>query len=1104
MANGILSQLPSLTSAIDAQETLTNGFSTLTATLPDDTSSLIAPLTTGLGSLAEAIPDEPAALVAPLETSFDQFLEQLSAGQIPAIQTFQAQFTEVFDILAPLQDVLASADGLRDLRDVVFEQAGDPISLVNSLIAEFNTLIPTESLEVLQTFVNTLQTFEANLPSDPTEVATFLAQSFLGVPLDLLAAPLSLVEGMQADIAGLLDATQVEAFETALQTTATQFRTLATQLRTLDLTDAAAYPSLQTGVTAAQGHLTGVQTQLTQLVNDFQTGLSSLNVEGLNDNLQQTLENVPEVKVAQVDDFLQLVLTPIQQITARLDALTPEALTQRLRDANSYLDDVIQGQGFDEIQAGLLKPFNAIGEAIASLNLDQFRDAIADFFGTLGDGITSITSQTDGVKTAIQAACDQIDSVLASLETGGDQVETLISDVGTAIESAIAAIPLEAFRDQVMNLLNQVQGLIASFGPVLDDALDQVSGLIGQLEDIDFRQFAEPIIEAIRSLEATLESINENLLSEAELSAFRVSAGVLSNIDLGPVRTEILNTFDQVHPGNLVNELLAKYQALTDKLADYNPANLLTPLAEPFNHVKSTLDQYNPATLIDPVLDQIESFTQQLGGLDQLITQAIAPLTQLFEALQQAMADLSPSQLLTPLTQQFANIMALFDKLDITPFLDELEGMFSQWLQQALGGLQNVGDGFNSAGDLKTYLDPDTPDPADDTLGFMPGDILRPVEDVYNKVVGALTQIPEATLVDAFNHLKGQFVEALATIAPLNLSAQIASDLQQQLARFDFTQRFDLVADVYSAYGELLLALDSIDIVQVPAALQTDYFQIAGTIPSLNPDLTLADFRPTFQSLNRNTLRLTTGLNVGKLAAAFGPLSEQLTGLIPPFLQETLSLENIQAHLEILNPGRLADEVNQVYEQFAVKTAQFGDVFVAELPPILDRLSANTTGFLPTLLKQAFGEIYNPLKAQLEALNPAGIIADLEADVYTPLVTALDSLHPDTLLAELDLSSKTQGFTNIIDGIITSLRGLQTTISEQWGEILSALDLLNPLNLQAPLNDAFEQIRLATTLDPQDILDQLDRLVAHIREDLERVLLDVETALSEMLAAAPT
>jgi hypothetical protein len=1104
MENGILSQLPSLTSVLEAQETLTNRFSTLTATLPDDTGSLISPLTTGLGSLAEAIPDEPAVLLVPLETDFNQFLEQLSTAQIPAIQTFQAQFTEVFEILAPLQDVLASTDGLRDLRDVVFEQAGDPIALVNSLIAEFNALIPTESLEVLQTFVSTLQAFEANLPSDPTDVATFLAQSFLGVPLDLLAAPLGLVEGMQADIARLLNTAQVEAFETELQTTATQFRTLATQLRMLDLADAFAYQRLHTGVTAAQGHLIGVKTLLNQLVNDFQTGLSGLNVEGLSSSLQQTLETIPEVKVAQVDDFLELVLKPIQQITSQLDALTPEELTQRLRDANSYLDNVIQEQGFDDVRAGLLKPFQAIGEAIANLNLVQFREKIAEFFGTLGDSITSITSQTDGVKIAMQVACDQIDSVLATLETGGDQVETLLSELGTVIDSAITAIPLDTFRNQVMNLLNQVQELIAKFGPVLDNALDQVSELIGKLEEVDFHQFAEPIIDAIRSLKGTLASINENLLSEAELGAFRVSAGVLLEIDLSPVRTEIIDIFNEVHPGELVNELLVKYQMLMDKLADYNPTNLLTPLAEPFNQVKNTLNQYNPAMLLDPVLEQMESFTQQLSGLDQLIAQAMAPLTHLFEALQQAMADLSPSQLLTPLTEQFDAIMALFEKLDITPFLDELEGMFSQWLQQALGGLQNVGDGFNSAGDLKAYLDPDTPDPADDALGYMPGDILRPVEDIYNKIVGALDQIPEATLVDAFNRLKGQFVGALEAIAPLNLATQITSDLQQQLARFDFTQRFDLVADLYSAYGELLLALDGIDTVQVPIALQTEYFQIAGTIPSLNPDLTLTDFRPTFQSLNRNTLRMTSGLNVVNLATAFGPLSERLKELIPSFLQEALSLDNIQAHLEKLNPGRLADEVNQVYEQFAVKTAQFGDVFVAELPPILDRLSANTTGFLPTLLKQAFGEIYTPLKAQLEALNPAEIIGDLEAEVYNPLVTALDSLHPDTLLAELDLSTKTQEFTAIIDGIIASLRRVQTTISEQWSEVLSALDILNPLNLQAPLNEAFEEIRLATTLDLQDIIDQLDRLVANIREDLERVLLDVETALSEMLAAAPT
>ena len=1105
MANGILSQLPSLTSVVDAQETLSSKYASLMATLPSDTDSLITPLTAGLTSLEEAIPADPATLITPLKTVFEDIAEQLPSEELSAIQDFGTQLTKVLDILKPLQELLGSDDGLRDLRDLVMEQVGDPSELINSLISEFNAFVPTESLEVLQTFVTTLQTFESNLPTNPTEVAQFLAQSFLGVPLNLLAEPLAVVNGFGTQIDSLLEEANLESFNTDLQITIADLNELANQLQTLDLADTDAYSTVLARLTTAQTQLAGLHTHLDGLAGEFEAGLSNLNPEALSTTLQQALETVPEIKVAQVEDFLQLVLEPIQTLNDRLDSLTPEDLAQRLREANTFLDTVIAEQGFDDARAGMLKPFTAIGDAISSLDLAQVRTAISEVFDSLGEGITSITSQTDGVKEAMQAAFDRIDPVLATLAQGGEQVETAIAEVGSAIETAVAEIPFQALQEKIESLLERVNSLIAEFGPILDDALSRVANTIGQLEEVDFGVVAEPILEAIRSLKSTLESINENQLSEAELSAFRVGASVLSTIDISPVNQFILEKFDGLHPSDLVNVLMDQYRTLTDKLADYNPAHLLAPLEEPFEQVFGSLSQFDPGKLLDRVLEPIERLTQLLGNLEGLLSQAIAPLVGFFDSLKQALDDLAPSKLLAPLAELFGRIMELFEKLDIAPFLNELEGLYGQWMQQALEELQQVGNVFTDAGNIKSYLDPETPDPDGDSLGFMPGDILRPVEDVYNKILAALERIPEATLVNAFEQLKGKFVQALAAISPLNLSAQISLSLQEQLARFDFTQQFDRIAGLYSAYSNLALAFDGIDPVQVPVPLQESYRQMAEIVPSLNPELTLAPLRSAFQTLNRATLAIAAGLDVSQLASAFVPVSEKLEALVPAFLKEELDLTHIQTALQALNPGRLADEVNGVYEQFALKTARFGDVFVAELPPIIERLSASTTGFLPTVFEQAFNEIYTPLKTQLAALNPADIVADLEEATYTPLLAALDSIHPNLLLANLNLDSKVQASIDTIDGITTSLKQLQATVSQQWTEILANIDQLNPIRLlEDTLNAAFEEIQLATTLDPQDIIDRLDRLMAIIREDLERALNDIDTALAEMLAAVPS
>src|SRR5206468_12814389 len=67
-----------------------------------------------------------------------------------------------------------------DLKGLALARTGDPAQRITDLLGELTKLIPADGLVALETFVTTVTTFEAAIPSDPAQIATFLGHGFLG------------------------------------------------------------------------------------------------------------------------------------------------------------------------------------------------------------------------------------------------------------------------------------------------------------------------------------------------------------------------------------------------------------------------------------------------------------------------------------------------------------------------------------------------------------------------------------------------------------------------------------------------------------------------------------------------------------------------------------------------------------------------------------------------------------------------------------------------------------------------------------------------------------------------------------------------------------
>jgi phage shock protein A len=1149
MAAGILSQFPDLTQVLDVQVDVSAKFSTATTPL-EHPETLTQTLSNGISAVRTVIPADLTTLGKPIAASIASLSGTLETPTIPALQTFESGLADIQSLLAPAKAAFLAEDGhLLDLKSAVFARSGDPEQFINSLLAQFQTIIPLESIQLLQTFIATLQQFEAQIPTDPEAIAEFLARSFLGVPLNLLNQPLGVVNSFHSQIDQLVNPTQLNRFRAQIQQTIVQLTSTTQLLRQFDPRSTNSYETVNATLRTIQTNMGAIVTLLNGLASAFQTRLTALNPAPFLNSLRSTLTNLPAIQVAQANAFIDQVLEPIRFLSQQLDQVTPQQLVEVIGGFNDSLRSIVEEQGFEDIRTELLKPLQDLGGLMANLHLEQLRDGVIAAFDSIRAGVNDIASKIQQVGETLKQIPAKLNQALTALSQTGDQVGSLLNEAIAKVNGVLDGIPLDTFRDQILAAIAAIQDLLHRFQPQLSAAVQQINGLRDQIDKINLRQAAAPAFELMESVEEQLAKIKLSALSEVEASAFRVSASVLLEIDLSPVKQELNHALDQLNPSPLLDSIGQGYQGLLDKIGQYSPEALLTPLEAPFKQMQQALTQLDPAQLLTPLIQELQDLKQDLLGLD--LEQVITPLLQPLNEVGQALDAIAPTKLLAPIVAGFESLTGLLDRLDIQPFMQELEGSLSDWIGRAIAALQTTSDSFRNLDWLKPYLE--GLDPNSSQLSNLPGMVLKPLETLFNKIIGLLDLVPAAQLLAAFQQLQAQFVNALDALDPNRITTNLGQRLQDTLAQFGLGHQNSLIANLNNAYSDLLLAFDAIDPIQVKAELQTNYNTTAELVIAINPDPVLNPVRASLQSLNQQITEFQTAIDVSTLAPNFASVQTKVSSLIPDFLHAELSLDTLKAQLQTLNPSQLAAQANQEFGQLLAKVNQFGSVLAAELPKFKDTLKTGTgtflpaivetlfdyvyaplrdnqplttmlerlhphplvttllealrtsaTAFFPALLQDAFQAVFAPLKAQLAALNPAPLIAELETVAFQPLRTALNSLDPRSILADLNLSEQLAAWGNTLEGIINSLKQLKGTIAGNWKQILAVVDTINPATLKKPLHDAFAQIQSALKeVDIGGILAALRRSIARIRSDLDKILDEAEQALNKMLNAVP-
>jgi hypothetical protein len=1095
--------LPDLSALEDARGTVLGGISALADALLGDPEALTASLTGGTAKLSASVALDADALTGPLQEGLAGLTDSLPSGGLDGVQALVEGVGKALAVVEPLREVLLSGTTLRDLRDVVLDQVGDPTERLGEVLTRLGGALPTEVIEPLSDLVEAITSFEGLASPDPTELGAFLARGLLGVPADLIDGPRAALDGFLAGIDALVDADAVAALEVELQGIAADLTAVTAAIEALDVEDIAGHAALAASLGSLRDRMLALRASLLALATGLSSGLAALDASALIDPLAAALGSVPEVRLPRADDFSDLVLEPIRAFRATIEATTPAQVAQAIAGLRAYVQESLAGLGAVEVLEQVLAPLASVGEAIEGMGLDALRDELSDALGGVGDAIGEVTGAIDGVRGRLVDALGTAADALSVVRDAGGELQTVLGDVAQAVESAAGGISLVDLRDQGLAVIGELETALGDVQSVVEGGAGQLEALLAQLDEIDLRAAAQVAFDVIDTITEALRSIDVTLLPDAAVQELKsVLSSALGEIDLAPLRATLDEALDGV-PFGLLDELSAKLDELAAELESLSPGGLLEPLEAPFDEVVGALVRLDPAALLDPVIVELEGLQAQAAALSPATL--LAPLDAPLASAREALETFDPATLLEPLNEPYAKLRELFDRLDVRPFLDELDGFFFEWLEQGLGGLQQLGDAFGGAGGVKEFADAAAgavtgPDP----IGFMPGDILRPVEDVYDRIVGLLDALPAETLVAGFEELRSGIVGTLDQIAPSRLAAVVESRIAELRAGFDVVGDFAVVEELYARYDTLRFSFDAIDEARVPGGAQASFQLSTSLVLELDPEAVLAPVRASLATLRADGVSAVASIDTSVLATPFGPVAARLDRIVPQVLREPLTVDAIRAHLAALDPGLIADEVNAEFEACLLATAKFSEVLIAELPLLAQALATGTTSALPAAFREAFDGVYGPLFEQLDALDPASLAVELEAEVYAPIRASLEGLSLSSIIDDAGLTAQLDAVASTVAGVAAELAELRASLGSAWVTVQENVLAVSPATVRAELDGAFTNAaQLIASIDLRAIADAVREAFTGLADEVDVVLANVVEALRELVDAIP-
>jgi uncharacterized protein YpuA (DUF1002 family) len=1081
--------------SIDRSDILQKGFDAVKGVLPTNASDILGDLPGGMDSLFATLKDNLVDGLGGILSSFDQLSDLgigiSAAGYNPI--TDQIALPNTNDDVPPAaavgfsrgsRDVSAIVDPLNDLLALLPDPL-DAKALLQLLSDQLNQfprhLIPVQNLPILDEMRDKLNTVLGWLNADGTALSASLATS-----LQKLAAYIhtgiydTSLTPVKNRMVTLRDAGNLVDLQNTIEAIKGGLSDLAAQIHSADLShseDTIATLGAQIGALRSNGQVvmaTWVNGDGKQLVSDF---------SGLDDKLEERIADILLLGAPSTDiKLVGMLLSPLN------NALAPQsiaAFTGGIHNLFKIVDNLIEKLNLTTIADKVQEVVDAATGAVHTLQnlivnvtveFTKLTNKVEDAINNIG-----ISKVVDELKNILQQF-EQ--TVVQGLNTVFAPVRNVLLTAFDTINNFVAAFDPKKILQAVLDLIKALTDVLSN--PVLLDTIKKLKQVLGdvnnELGSFSFRSVTDVIIEGIGVVEDAFNIVAKIPMTD---SIKQEVSKALNSIPktIHPATDTINDGLEEIVENGAKPVLVAIKDApaqLVVEVKKYSPDKYLgDKLSAPYQEFVNKLAELKPTTLMQPVtveLDKVLDKVRETVDPDKVFSLLQGPFDTLFHALD----DLNPSALIQPLQDKLTEgIHVITDHLP----LDAADAAFNKVksitdiIRNAVDQAERVRDAMIAVNNRLEGLST-----ADEQLQHMGDDIVNKLNTVsdFTAISAALAQVEAAVDEIAAAQLQlflvptmDDLISKLTSLDPQNRlislvqaqrgfpisalnaleNSQAKSDILALLASFnpmadEFTQPLgglqDRLADLQKARTDFLAFL---------TIWQNRYFQPNGPLNQYRQkNLTLAQLKTLLADTIRTQL-------VSTLTPAF-QIIQKFQVMLSALLGEIITLV-----------GDL-----EIQAEALVKIGDALETMRQDIHAVVDLLNHLDITFIAREIDQ----IFDAVKAQLDAINPSKISALLK----TTFDHLLDALDPNTLFGLADLDDRHTTLVNLLrerdpKKLVTEL------VQPEFDKVLNFLKLLDISDLLTTFIQRIEDLKVQLGTELDRTADAYDGMIKAIPGELQ-------------------
>lgn len=1014
-------------------------------------------------------------------------LGQLPTGQLGDVKQASAGVQGFLGLLGPLAEAIASGN-----LDQAFQQALQKgLELAGNLRTSNDSIsaIEGELTEFFRLF-QSLLSWGTKAPA-PEEVVQLLSRALAGVPHDLLSQVSTALEGSLAPLASL----QVTGADIDLWRGLPDAQhTFWTQINTR-VTGTIEWEQLAADLRHAHDGLLAATSARDRAFALVLSAASSIHLPSP-DALTNAIQAVPKIQPLKVQPIFDGLRRTLQGMADELDSFNPSEadIRQFARNAADFIIGKLEDSPLGRLKQLLVNFQQRLISAIESLPFVHIAQEAHQALRKVADGIQAL--DPDVIKKPIQDFFSEIDSALQAISS--NSVVQAIHDVWQKVEQAINDVvsKIQPMLDTLHNATAAIQGFAQHAGPALADITKSVTDIGKQLDDFDLEEAAGSVIDALHKIRDTVAAIDVSKLPEPAVAAVKAGADALKSIDIaGSVNGPLSDALAAVDPTDALKEASDAIEPVLDQLKAIDPIHLSADLDKPVDELLSALNDFGPDQLKKIVDDALKPVKDAINGID--FASFLKPLTDAYGEIAAKIDDLlNPDPIFQPLEEIFKPINDAIDAVDPSKLIGKILP-HGDSMGDAIGqNLQPPGPVSSANGALKNGFAP-APEADDPLFGFRPGDLLIPLIDLHRKLMEAVNALSDDILEPAAQQLHNAFSGPLQNVHPEAFLTKIRTVLDRASSTFDpaasSTAFMGAATAFHSAAGRIAAAARG----NLSAGDKAVSVEVVALLPALDPLLLVPDSVQSL-ALRDACANVEASLDLTGLRNGFAAFEKQLKSVLPDFLTAPdLGAGELRSALAALDPAPIRLEVNQLFDEMGKKLIGLEDLLISGFEELAlafeDRLVPVTlTGFIDFVQ-----ELYLALKEQVLAFSPTAFKADVKL-MFDLIKEQVAKLDPSFIVN--DLNQLRQQVLNTVDQLVSAI----LPDPKPFNDLITKLAGLKPSELLKPLVDALKPLTdLVAGIDPKVLFDPLISAIAKIRDQLPKVISDLEDALDEVLGAFP-